>query len=209
MGERISITRALSEIKLLEKKINQSINELQPTQVITGNKPPVGYETLDKFKLEKKSKYQSINDLIERRSQIKRKVVLSNATTMIDVAGKHLSVAECIDYKTSVLSFKVALRNMLANSYNSSANQYETQLNNVKDQIDKQLLVFYGRDKKISDDERNAIVDPYMKTNAPKVVDPIGCVDEYEKLTKEIDDFTLDVDRILAESNATTFIEID
>jgi len=40
---KISITRALSEIKLLEKKINKKTFEFTPTTVVIGKKSPLGY----------------------------------------------------------------------------------------------------------------------------------------------------------------------
>lgn len=46
---KISITRALSEIKLLEKKINKKISEFTPTAVVIGKKSPLGFESIDKF----------------------------------------------------------------------------------------------------------------------------------------------------------------
>ena len=208
MAEKISITRGLSEIKLLEKKINKKVQEFTPCAVTTGKKPPVGYETVSAFKESEKSKYQSILDLIKRRSEIKRKIVLSNATTKVTVADTEMTIAEAIDYKTSVVNFKKILEQQIDQQYNVHATSFQQSEQRVMQQVDRQLEVMYGRDKKVTQDERDGVVNPYLENNGPKFIDSIDCKKESEGLTEEVNNFLLEVDHTLSESNATTFIEI-
>lgn len=207
--EKLSITRGLSEIKILEKRINKKIDEFTPIAVTSGKKPPVGFETIEQFKEQRKSEYQSILDLIKRRSGIKRKIVQSNAITKVTIAGIEMTIAEAIDYKNSVVGFKTKMSQQIVNHYNSYARQFEQKQIDVKSVIDRQLEAMYGRDKKVSQEEIKTITEPYMENHGPKFIDSISCEKENKNLVEEIDKFTLEVDHVLSESNATTFIEID
>ena len=41
-------------------------------------------------------------DLISRRNKIKSAIIMSNAKTVVEVAGKQMTVAEAIDKKSSI-----------------------------------------------------------------------------------------------------------
>lgn len=206
---KISITRALSEIKLLEKKINKKISEFTPTTIVIGKKSPLGFENIDKFKETKKSDFQSIQDLIKRRSEIKRKIVFSNATTNVTVAGITFTIAECIDYKTSIISFKQNLINQIVSDYNRNSKGYEQEEIKVRQAVDRQLESIYGRDKKVTPEEIETITKPYIENNGPVFVDSIDCKKQADEINEWVNTFTLEVDHILSESNATTFIDIE
>lgn len=206
--EKISITRALSEIKLLEKKITKKINEFKPTSVTIGKKAPLGFATVKEFKDSNKAEYQSILDLIKRRSEIKRKIVLSNAKTEVTVAGLTFTIAECIDYKTSIVGFKNSLCSKIINEYNHNAQIFANEETRVRQNVDRQLEAVFGRDKKVTKEEIDTISKPYLENNGPVFVDSINCKKESEKLSEWSNTFLLEVDHILSESNATTFIEI-
>ena len=206
---KISITRALSEIKLLEKKINKKISEFTPTAVVIGKKSPLGFESIDKFKEAKKAEFQSIQDLIKRRSELKMKIVFSNATTKVTVAGVELSVAECIDYKTSIVPLKTELGASIVLDYNRNAKGFEQEEIKLRASIDKQLEAVFGRDKKVTSEEIETITKPYIENNGPILVDSIDCKKQVDEINEWVNTFTLEVDHILSESNATTFIDIE
>ncbi len=48
-----------------------------------------------------------------------------------------------------------------------------------------------------------------MKKNTYELIDPAGIEDYIKKLEKDIIDFKNEVDYVLSESNATTFIEVN
>lgn len=49
----------------------------------------------------------------------------------------------------------------------------------------------------------------FMEKNKLVIYDPISIKDKIEKLEKEIDEFLMEVDFVLSESNSRTTIEID
>ena len=63
-----------------------------------------------------KADYQSIEALIKRRNAIKSAIVVSNATTKIEVAGVKMTVAEAIERKTSI-SYDIQLLDKLKEVY--------------------------------------------------------------------------------------------
>ncbi len=77
----ISVTQALAELKLLEKRITKSLSCIKWSDVSSKN------NSIDELQLKKlaESEYQSYTDLLKRRDTIKRAVVLSNATTNVTV----------------------------------------------------------------------------------------------------------------------------
>ncbi|MFB8733012.1 hypothetical protein ACEQPO_01165 [Bacillus sp. SL00103] len=62
----------------------------------------MGFNIKKKSKKKAKADDQSIQALIKRRNAIKSAIVVSNATTTIDVAGVNMTVAEAIERKTSI-----------------------------------------------------------------------------------------------------------
>lgn len=207
--EKISITRALAEIKILEKKIDKKIGAFVPTVVTQGKRPPTGYETIDKFKEIQKAEFQSIKDLINRRSEIKRKIVLSNATTKVKISDESLTIAEVIDYKSTKLIILKKLNDRMITVFNHSASEKESQMMGVNAAIDRQLEALYGRDKKVTAEEVSVVREPYLENNGPKFIECIDIQKENKNLVEKIDEFVLEVDHILSESNATTFIKVE
>ena len=57
----------------------------------------------EEFKKRTTSDFQSLNDLIKRRNQVKNAIVSSNAVTKVTVGGQTMTVAEAIEYKTIIL----------------------------------------------------------------------------------------------------------
>lgn len=68
--EKMTIHRALSELKLIDAKIEKQINELIPSGVYQKGKLVEGYITEADFEKSAKSKFDSVNDLIERKNKI-------------------------------------------------------------------------------------------------------------------------------------------
>lgn len=207
---KMSITRALNEIKLIEKRIEKKINAFIPCGVVKGDTPVTGYTSNKAFIDDKKGDYQSINDLISRRSEIKRKVVLSNAKTTVKIGDVEVTVAEAIDMKNSWVMSIIKLRDRISIVSNQCHDIYERNSAACQLAVDRQLEALYGRDnKKVTEDEIKAVQEPYIKNNGPNLVSVIDCNKTIEKLTEKVTEFTLNVDQVLAESNATTFITLD
>lgn len=205
---KISIHRALSELKLIDTKIEKQINDMVPQGVYQKGKPVNGVVPEDKFNDAATSKFNSIQDLIARKTEIKKAIVKSNGETRVTVAGKEMSVADAITFK-GVVTYKRQLINRLRGFSNS----VQADLNRKNEAVDANLQRIlestYGKDNvKSSGDEVKAISVPYKETNGWHLCDPLQAQDKIEALEKEVSEFEADVDSCLSEINATTFIEV-
>lgn len=206
----MSITRALSELKLLSSRINRAI---ESSSFIVANKKSAkkvnNVYTTQEFIDNAKSTYQSIVDLIERRKEIKSKIVDSNAKTMITVAGKEMSVAEAIERKDSIAFEKMLVEHM-QRQYNSSLALASRNNEQVQIKLDELLLVTFGKEgkQKTSESEISMISNPYLEQNEWELINPLLLQDKIESMRKEIEEFENEVDFILSESNTITKITI-
>jgi len=206
---KMSIHRALAEIKMLDKRIERSIQS-----VLVGSKKKsaecVTNTTLtkDKFIETVKANYQSVNDLIERRTQIKRLIVLSNATTNVEVGGVTRTIAETIEYK-KIIENKKQLLNQMISQYNSHMANVNRQNENVERNLENQIEAMLGSDKQSKTSELDGFMNQYKAQNEWEIVDGLKIEEEIQKLQTEIEDFETNVDYILSESNSITTIDVE
>jgi hypothetical protein len=105
----ISVTQALAELKLLDKRIQKALDYVTWADVKTKSHPV----DTDKFSKNVHAEYQSFLALVKRRDAMKRAVVTSNATTRVKVGAWEGTVAEAIEYKTSIHYKKRLLMGLL------------------------------------------------------------------------------------------------
>lgn len=203
----ISITRALAELKLLDKRINSAIQGSEFAGMAIGKKPVQGYSDIATFEEKVVGNWDSVNSLIKRRNEMKSKIVLSNASTIVTIGGFEMTVAEAIERKASI-SYEQTLLNKLRNDHNIVMNAVLRKNMEVDQKLEAQLTVLYGKDKKVSVEDVDMVTKPYREEHEGKFVDPIQLKDKIEKLTKSIEDFLTEVDFVLSESNTVTKIEV-
>lgn len=208
--EKMTIHRALSELKLIDARIEKAIEQVEPTGVMQKDKLVNGLYPKDAFEKDTKAKFQSVTDLIDRKIKIKSAIVSVNGKTPVAVAGRNMTIADAITFKTVVL-LKQNLVDALKVKYGKVKGKFLTEnekinavaLENAKIMIGKQ-----GDDRiKPTDDDVRAIVEPFVKRNEFHLVDPLDAEKLIDKMQAEIDDFTTEVDAVLSEINAVTLIE--
>jgi len=203
----ISIHRALAELKLLDKKITKSINEapLFCVALKNGDKT-IGNDSLENYKKKVEGNLDSTLALIERREQIKAKIMYSNAVTKVKVAGKEMTVAEAIEKKNNLKYKKLFLDRLKKDLYLVN-NQIEDKNSELSDRLESFLKATLGDNP--SKKEIESVSDLFMDRNELKLYDPIGIEKKIEELEEEIDGFVMEVDFVLSESNSKTTIEVD
>lgn len=199
----ITITRALAEIKLLEKRINDSISKSKLITTKTRN------QNLDveAFKNTSLSSYQSCRDLITRHHLLKRKIIESNSKTMVVIGKNTYSVSEAIERKNSIIFERNLL--ILMKNQNSEV-QTRVQEHEVETQgrLDRFLEINFGKDVKVKSEDYQSISKTFLENNKMEVVDALDIKTKIQNLEEEIDDFLKEVDLALSESNAKTIIQI-
>lgn len=205
---KMTVAKALNELKLLDSRITRRINESVLAGYVIGKKPMTGFDSIEEIEQRAKSDYQSANDLIKQRNKIKSAIVVSNATTPITVAGVNMTVAEAIEMK-SFIEYKKSLLNRLKNTYTQYVNHVERTNTTVKNQLDNHLEVMLGKDGKNKIAENDDFVKSYLSQNEAKLIDPLNLKQKIDELTSEIEAFESDVDYELNRSNVITEITIE
>lgn len=207
---KISIHRALSELKTLDKRIEKAIMEFEPVGIGQSDNPINQIYRAEDFNSKVKGEYQSITDLINRRETIKKKIVESNALTEIEIGGKTMRVADAIVYKDVTLKAKVQLINHLSGKFRQALSRVASTNEKVEENLQRVVEVTLGKDAaKVKPEEYEELCKKFRGLNQFKVADPLQIEKEIAQLEKEINDFSVDVDAKLSESNALTFIQID
>lgn len=208
--KKMTITEALVELKLYDNKIRKAIAEANFVTVRKKSQKTVNGMTVEEFEKRAKASYDSILVMMKNREAIKKEVVLSNATTMVEIDGSLMTVAAAIEKRNlnDNMNFLLGTMNNIIAVNNNSLLQKNA---DVDAQCEKLLASYYNKDaaKKISSDDYHTIIDPYKEANEWVLVDPIGLQEAYDKLSAEISGFMANVDTALSVSNATTFIEVE
>ena len=194
----ITITRALVELKTIDKRIQKALDgavfvtyragsEENPRQKITS------------------TRYQQITDLIEYRKKLKAAVVRSNAATIVVIGKETYTVAGAIERKNSI-QYDQMLLNTMRNQFGDVTRQVETHNEKVQTKLDGMLEKSFGSNQKSNFDELKSFSESYLRSNRAEVIDPLGLGEKTEKLDDRIVKFESEVDLVLSESNATTRI---
>lgn len=204
----MTIHRALAELKLIDSRIEKGINSVEPTGLMQDDKLVNGFYKKDEFEKEANAKLQSVTDLIDRKNAIKSAITKANGTTMVEIAGKQMTISDAINYKT-VIGFKKLLIKQLVNKHNQAKAQVEKNNKQVDDNALRLAVAALQKDNvKINDGDAVAITEPYLKKNRFSLVDPLEIEKISVKLQEEVDEFEAEVDAVLSEINALTQIEI-
>lgn len=206
--ERMTIHRALSELKLIGAKIEKQIEEIIPSGIMQKDKLIGGIYQKEDFEKKAKSSFQSVVDLIERRNKLKSAIVKANGATNVTIAKETMLIADAINLK-AVIGLKKNLIVMLTKRHNG----VKAELEKKNAQVDANALqlasvALQKQNVKVGDDDVQKVTGPFLEANKFVLVDPIGIEKKLEEMGKQIADFEAEVDAVLSEINAVTFIEI-
>jgi hypothetical protein len=205
MTTKQSITRSLVELKTIDGRIHK----------ITENGVFITYKTKYKntryteedFKKSAIADFQSLNDLIKRRDQIKNAIVLSNATTMVEIAGTKMTVSQAIEFKNTI-NYKSAMLATLKHQRQMVVVEVDAHRQKVQNKVDDNIRIICGKDAKPDAATLKMVTDGITAGDPIDVYDPLNIDKVIDGLEKEIEDFKANVDFVLSESNATTLINV-
>jgi len=203
MAQQMSITQALAELKLLDKRIQKALDHVNWTDVKTKANPL----DVEKFTRTARAEFQSFTDLVKRYDTIKRAVVLSNATTRVRVGTWEGTVAEAIEYKRSIF-YKNRLLDVMKLQLLTAKEQFKQQQEAVDARLEKLLHSELGKDVKTSPETITALTNTFRQNNNVELVDPLDLAGRTRELEEEIESFETNVDWVLSETNGKTMIQI-
>lgn len=206
----ITVTEALAELTLLQKRIESARAALENGTLITVvevGKVPTGFKSREEYEVNAKALVQRVQALLDRRRAIKRAIVVSNASTSVSVAGEEMTVAEAIEMK-NFIDYYEAILDTMQSAYTQTRNQYEKAQAKIKERLDKLALEVLGKNEAVNSDQYQSLVDSFMAREGVELLDPTNISKEIERRTIFIEEFKSTCDRVLSISNATTTVEI-
>ena len=209
---KISITRALTEIKNLQDQINKATQSAVFCVVAKGRgdrKSLIGTSrSVTAAEESIKSVYQKITDLITRRRALKAAVQASNAKTEVIVGGTAMLVADAIERKNSI-DFELNMFNAMRQQWTTGVSKIEQLNATLNNQIETAVTAAYNNDKgKVTEDQYAAVANPRLNEHEASLIDPLHLADLIEEQHEKLNGFLMEVDFVLSESNAKTEIEI-
>ena len=197
-----SVTQALAELKLLDKRLKKGMESSNFGAVVSTKTRPVD---ADKNKRVAESFYQSYTDLLARREAIKRAIVQSNAITKVTIGGNEYTIAEAIELKNSI-SYKEDLLKSLRLALTTARAQYERELADTNTRLDRLLASELGKDVRTNPETITALTNSFRENNKVELHDPLNLAEKVVALESEIETFRTNVDWILSEANGKTQI---
>lgn len=210
---KISITRALAELKRIEERLQVAIADGVFVGVTVGKDTKQrmlsGVDSIEQAKRRIQSSIDTIEHLVARRDELKSRIVMSNAVTQITLGGKTMTVAEAIETKRTNTSRK-ELVNAMKRQLNASNATIQTNNLKVEAQIETNLATVYGAGDKSKVDAATfeSIAKPQRDSKEAALLDPLNLIDRIAKLEEQISLVETELDFTLSESNSRTEIEV-
>lgn len=207
--ETMTIHKALAELKVLDARINSAISSDYCGYKKHSADKINGIDVAD-YEKKIRANYDKAVDLINRRKAIKRAVVLSNATTKLEVSGVEYTVAEAIEMKNHGIEFEVLLGNTMKRDYAKAKTETEYSNYGLDEKADQYVTAIYGqKDGKTNSVDIEKVRNDFITSNQFEIVDPLDVLSKIEDIEKITGNFMAEVDSALSVSNALTNITIE
>lgn len=208
--ERMTIHKALSELKIIDDRISNAINEGTYCLANKHSNSKIKGVPVEEYKGVMQGYYDKATDLIKRRNAIKRAVVLSNAKTKLEINGEEYTVAEAIEMKNHGIEFDQELLDELKFHYkNAQAEILKQNGDDLEKRAEQYVIGIYGsKEGKTNTDDFEKTKKDFIIANSYELLDPIGILDKIGRLDDSIAAYKSEVDAALSVSNAITEIEV-
>ena len=211
MKETMTIHKALTELKTIEKRYNKELSEAKFFETVKHNSPKINGVPVKDFISTAVDTYKSIMTLNNRYNAIKRGITRSNATTLVKIGDSEFTVAEAIDMKNVGVKRLTELLNKVETQYEFCRRTAERrngdELDRRADDYVKSL--YEGADMKNMSEEVKKVRDTFVESQTIDILDTIGAQKAMKSLRDIIDGFLSEVDSALSVSNALTTIEVE
>lgn len=209
--EKMTVHKALAELKLLDSRIEKAISEGIYCVANKHSNDKINGITLDEYTKIMQGRYDKATDLINRRKAIKKAVVLSNAVTRVNVAGTEYTVAEAIEMKNHGVEFDKLLMAAMQKHYKNAQMQIKQENGkDLEERADQYVTAIYGqKEGKTNTADIEKVKSDFLAANQYELIDPLHVLDKIEELEENINGFMAEVDSALSVSNALTEITIE
>ncbi len=214
--EKMIVTQALDERDLLKKKIRDAIAKCDFVAV---QKPGDDVIAQDKQKVadyeaEVKASFQSIRDMMDRYTRLDAAILLANATTKIEVAGKTMTRAAAINLRKMMKGQGLAdtdFTDVMIRKMTTDLDRARLKIARSQEVADRQREVMsnslVSSDKKVLSEDNLKSITAYCDNLVLKLVDPIDIEKTIADMQEEWDNLTTNLESAIRISNATTYVE--
>lgn len=199
----MSITQALAELKLLRKRLDRELYNVEWTKVSTKIRPV----DVEKFTVSTKALLQSYTDLTKRYVSLKTAIVRANASTQVKVGNWEGSIADAIEYKKSI-EFKKSLLESMKDDLTNIRESYNEQKERINTRLDVLLSSELGKDVRTNPETITALTNSFRENNPVELIDPLDLATQIKQLEEEINSFETNIDWVLSEANGRTMITV-
>lgn len=213
--QKMSVTRGLRELKLLDARIGTAIkglNSLDVSQNKYKGKALRSNMTIKDFESSANSRYDAVIGLQRRRASIKTAMMISNLKTKVKIGTKpktpKITVAEAIEYKNQINYEKELLQTLKKQKMQNDQCVEEARVE-LDEKLDAMVAANLGSDTKNKSKEVEEVTKVFLEANQLNVVDPLKVDKKIEALETKIETFESEVDIVLSESNSSTIIEVE
>lgn len=206
----MTLTETLKEIKVLDARILKATQQqfigcsMQNDNVVY----PRTSKTKKEFEDDIKSSFQSITDLIARRSKLKTALMKANNEVQVTVNKESMTIATAIEKKNSIgiqHSLLMTLKNQFASAMKEVDKAEQAIQKRYDETVDKMVE---GGTTRPNEKDFEVIRTQYEKQLKLSLVDPVGMETKIVEMENEIEEFMSNVDTVLSIANATHSIEI-
>lgn len=206
----ITITRALSELKTLQKRYSASVLGLKLVAVKQGEKlrSPYAHYKSEDFVNQAKESLQSSDAIYNRIIAIKTAIDKSNSVTTIKIGGQEMTIQEAL-VKKKYIDLQREKLLYLENNMTNARQEFDKADKENNDLIERMVT----RDSSSTTDAQKASIRAEAEafvsnTKKLELLDPLGLDKLIKDLELEIEQFDTNIDYALSESNSTTKINV-
>jgi hypothetical protein len=201
---KMSITRALAQVKLIESKLGRAFAGFDVE--INGKLKYFPNFTTEQFEKEALVEVNSFEDLFKNRLKIKSAIARANIDTKISLLDTEYSIIELIDLKNSS-QYKKNVYTNLINNYNKCKSDVVNQDVKIENEVSKQVEVANSNKTQVSKDLTTTLTETYKTLWGGKI---IGLdINKISKEKEDLDKLVAEIDMILSEINSKTEIEVE
>lgn len=212
----MTVQQGLNELKLYDSKITKAISDIDVFHPVDkSNKLKINNQrgTLEDAVSKSKAGLQKVMDLISYRDNLKQAIVLSNANTLVEIAGSSYTVAEAIEKKTSI-AYKLQLVQKLKQGLLRSSTYVSEFNSNLDTTTQSNIRALTSNEG--NKDNLSTLITELEKLNEAKKLSvhefPVNNketnIDLIDRLDNENTEFLSEVDYKLTESNVITHITV-
>lgn len=214
MSKTMTISQALAELTLYDKKINKKIGLLKPIVAVKENEVPQGYESREAFVSKATSDFQSVKDLIGKRASIKAAIIKSNQNTNVtmEINGSTdtYTVAEAIIIRETQVTFYDYLQESLRSVAVTVLRECAVSAKRAEDTANEAIKVMLSGsiDSDSTSEAVKQLQEQYRVSTVKSPLGVVGFIDLVDSMPEKHDELLKTIDHTLSVSNATTQITV-